>query len=181
DAYMSRGLAYHKSGDFSKALNDLSHSIEKGDSINIEAYYNRGVVFQDMKNYIEAVKDYETCLELNGEYSNAYYNLGIIFLEQGKAEKAICMFDKSLSSNPKDVLSYTNRGYAKYKLKRYKDAIKDFEYSLKLDSSNYYSLKWIGFCYLQLNEPSISNEYLKRAKKHGVDIEDKDNEVFIKD
>ena len=172
EAFVSRGLAYHKSGKLSKALDDFSFVIKKGESLNADIYYNRGVVFQDMKNYTEAISDYKACLKRSPDYDKAYYNLGIICLEQEDNEKAVEMFNKSLSINPDDVLSFVNRGYAKFKLTHYSDALNDFSHASKLDSSNYYVLKWIGLCYLKLNEPTLGNEYLEKAKKHGIDTTD---------
>lgn len=168
---MSRGLAYFKLGNLTASLQDLTFAINRGDISSADLYFNRGVVYQEMKNYNDATQDYMHCLKIQSDYDCAYYNLGIIYFEQENYKKALEMFNNSILINPKDVFSYFNRGYASYRLNNFVEAILDFEYSLKLDSTDYKSLKWIGKSYLMLGEDSLGWEYLRKAKGYGIDVE----------
>lgn len=41
-----------------------------------ETYYNNGIAKYDLKNYKEAILDYDMVIELNPEFALAYYNRG---------------------------------------------------------------------------------------------------------
>lgn len=83
-AYYNRGLAYGKLGNHEQAIEDFTKTIEltyagvydtsqkKGffplpTFLNTEAYYNRGVAYDKLGNYQQAIKDYQIAARLGNE------------------------------------------------------------------------------------------------------------------
>jgi lipoprotein NlpI len=64
-----------------RALQDLSISILVEDSYdNIKAFLHRGILYNELERYDEAIKDFESVLELDKQFAPAHVNLGIIFM-----------------------------------------------------------------------------------------------------
>lgn len=60
--------------NYPEALNYFSQSIQN-DSTNVNAIYNRGLTYERMKNYNEAIFDYKQTLQINPSYSPATHGL----------------------------------------------------------------------------------------------------------
>lgn len=173
EAYYYRGIAYHKYGYLDQAFKDIQLCVLRDFSPKDELYYNRGVIFQDMKKYQQALTDYEKVLEININYQKAYYNIGVVYLELEEYDNAKLMFNKSLELDSEDPYSIINRGYAFYKLGYFKKAIEDFQLTLKVDSSFIHAYKWMGLSYSKIGNLKMANFYLDKAKAGGIDnVED---------
>jgi len=93
---------------FKKAINKSSEYLEKYsyqnpqtyNRYNPSIYLNLGVIYYKKKEYNQAIKKFEKCIELNPLFANAYFNLGIIYREKGKSDKAQAYFEKSVELNP---------------------------------------------------------------------------------
>ena len=53
DAISARGVAYYKESKYDNALRDFNYCISKSDSIHAEFYFNRALVYHDLKKYQE--------------------------------------------------------------------------------------------------------------------------------
>ena len=64
-----------------KALQDLSISSLIEDSYdNMKAFLHRGILYTELERFDEAIKDFESVLELDKQFAPAYVNLGVIFM-----------------------------------------------------------------------------------------------------
>lgn len=64
-----------------QALKDFSISLLLEDGYdNLKCYLHRGILYTDLERYDEAIKDFESVLQLDKEYAPAYVNLGIIYM-----------------------------------------------------------------------------------------------------
>jgi tetratricopeptide (TPR) repeat protein len=71
EAYNNRGYSYEKAGDITKAMEDYSQAIALKPDF-AEAYFNRGVLsWQNSKDYLEALNDLETAINLDSDYQKA--------------------------------------------------------------------------------------------------------------
>jgi tetratricopeptide (TPR) repeat protein len=57
----------------------------------------------------ESIAQFEKCIELDSEHSDAYYNLGVAYGFKENSSKALAMFEKALEIQPDHVLA----GYGK--------------------------------------------------------------------
>ena len=79
---------YKLTGNNTKALSfyDRLLSIDKN---NADAYFNKGLVLANQKNYDDAIKCFERVIQLSPDYPYAYYSLGMSYEQKGDFEKAL--------------------------------------------------------------------------------------------
>ena len=63
-----------------------------------------------LKQYKEAIADYDKAIELNPKDAKAYYNRGNAKHQLKQYKEAIADYDKAIELNPKDANAYNNRG-----------------------------------------------------------------------
>ena len=84
----------------------------------------------EIKQYTEAIADYDKALELDPNFAPAYTNRGNAKADLKEYTEAI---DQSHRTRPKLCTSLHNRGNAKYELKQYTEAIADYDKAIELD------------------------------------------------
>jgi tetratricopeptide (TPR) repeat protein len=120
----------------------LSHIIFKLSKIielnpeDAKAYYNRGIAYYFLGQYLQAIKDYNKSIELNPEFAEAYYNRGFIYDKLGQYSQAIKDYNKAIELDSGEAKAYYNRGNAYGKLGQYLQAIKDYNKVIELDPEN---------------------------------------------
>ena len=79
---------YRLKGNNSKAISfyDKVLMIDKG---NTDAYFNKGLVLANQKQFDESIKCFEKVIELSPEYPYAYYSLGLAYEQKGIKDKAV--------------------------------------------------------------------------------------------
>ena len=101
---------------------------------NAEAYYYRGLAYNHLGNYGDAIADYDRAIKLNPKFAIALNRRGVFKSttlddEQG----ALADLNKAIESNPEYAEAYSNRGSIKRSLKDYKGAIADWEKAIELE------------------------------------------------
>ena len=83
---------YKLTGNNTKALSfyDKLISLDKN---NFDAYFNKGLVLANQKNYNDAIKCFERVIQLSPDYPYAYYSLGMAYEQQGDTNKALEYYD----------------------------------------------------------------------------------------
>ena len=129
-----RALALWKDGKFTnpqRAVNYLGKAIQKNPDFP-QAYNNRANAYRDLKQYSNAIKDYNTAIRLNPEFGKAYNNRGNVHFEQKNYPQAVRDYTKSISLNPAYDLAYLNRGLAYQQMNRPHQACPDFKRACEL-------------------------------------------------
>ena len=73
------------------------------------AYTNRGVAYNDLKQYERAISDYNKAIELNPNFALAYNNRGWAYYCLKKYQQALKDFDKAIELNPNNTQAKNNR------------------------------------------------------------------------
>lgn len=73
------------------------------DSTNADLYFNRALANQKLKNFNEAIADYDKALSLNDTASAYYLNFADLLIEMNNLVPAINLITKGLEKNPKDI------------------------------------------------------------------------------
>ena len=101
-----------------------------------EGYFFRGNAKGGLKQYDEAIKDYDKAIELNSEVAVIYNNRGNAKNELDQYIEAIKDFDRAIELDPKHDLAYYNRGNAKDELELHEEAIKDYDKVIESDPND---------------------------------------------
>jgi len=94
-SYNGLGYSYFRINELSKALTSLCKAIEI-DPEYADAYYYRGLVENEKKEYATAINDFTKAIEFKANYATAYYNRGIMRIQLKDTVNACNDFSKSL-------------------------------------------------------------------------------------
>lgn len=105
------------------------------------AWINRGDANNDMKNYSEAIKDFDNAIRIEPYFfSVSYLNRGRAKGNIGDYSSALEDFNKSIQLDPNDPQAYFNRGLTFGILGKKLIAISDFSKAIELDP--YFSIAY---------------------------------------
>jgi WD40 repeat protein/regulator of sirC expression with transglutaminase-like and TPR domain/pimeloyl-ACP methyl ester carboxylesterase len=111
DAYINRGLTYHRQGNYQQAISNLNKAITLNPN-SAKAYSNRAAVYNEQKDYPKAIADSNKAISLNPTYVNAYINRGLAYYHQGNSQQAIANYNKAIQLAPGNAIAYKNRALA---------------------------------------------------------------------
>ena len=120
-----------------KRIHDAKSYLEKAikyDSNRKEAYNNIGVVYEELEDIDEAIKNYRKAIKIDKNYVDAQNNLGNIFRRQRRYSLALDLYDNILSNNPNEYKTEHNRNYIFLKLEEKEERL--YQYETFLDESN---------------------------------------------
>jgi tetratricopeptide (TPR) repeat protein len=107
-SYYYRGRAYQKKGMLAEAMADCSTLIEireASDLLRANAYNNRGLAYNTMLYFDNAIRDYFKAMELIPDLKNVYYNCAVSYLNKGLYDTALSYFHKELKFYPGALIS----------------------------------------------------------------------------
>ena len=136
---LEKGKALMKEGKFREALAFLNGAIES-DNDNYEALNARGVVYYELKEYQNALLDYDLALKLKPDYYRPYYNRALLKVAQNDGNSALKDYAEAVRLDPKNAEIFVNRGQLLAALAQPDAALRDFEQATVLDSAN--ALAW---------------------------------------
>ena len=84
--------------------------------------------------FIEAIEDCHTLLDIDSRHVNAYYLIGCAHEKLDEVEYAIENFTIVIELDPTHVNAFLARGACLNKLGQFKEALDDYDIALKLDS-----------------------------------------------
>ena len=133
DVYEGMGVILQSRKDFKAALQLLDIAVRLNPA-NGRTYYNRAIIFDQMKMKEQAIQDYESALTLTpGMVVEILRNRSVLYLETGMYEKALKDLNDLIKFDSPDFNHYYNRAFSKVMLKDYYGAIADYELALKLN------------------------------------------------
>ncbi|HJS28576.1 MAG TPA: tetratricopeptide repeat protein [Anaerolineales bacterium] len=96
-------------------------------------YNYRGVTYDKLDRYTEAISDYTRAIELDSSFFLAYNNRGATYERLRRYDEAIMDYTSAIQLTPSLSQAYYNRGNVFSKRKKSEEAIDDFTRSLQLD------------------------------------------------
>jgi Tfp pilus assembly protein PilF len=105
-------------------------------SPEILTLFNQGVLFQNQKEAVKAIRAYQSVIELDPAYFEAYNNLGLLYQEIGNFDKAYQAFQKSIEINPLYEKALNNLGILFYLQDHYAEALKSFQKAIAVHPEN---------------------------------------------
>ncbi|MFA5143331.1 MAG: tetratricopeptide repeat protein [Candidatus Omnitrophota bacterium] len=64
------------------------------------AYYGRGILYDKIGKYDQAIADYDMAILIKPDYTDAYNNRGIVYDKKGEYDKAMADYKKAIRINP---------------------------------------------------------------------------------
>ena len=129
EAYYNRSLAYRSSD---KSFQDINKAIELNTNY-AKAYYQRGWIYYEQKNYDAAIKDFDKTIELEPNNFRFYENRGMIYCDIKNYDAAIRDLSKAIELNPRADVSYWFRAHAYEELENYDKAVCDNVKAIEID------------------------------------------------
>lgn len=125
----------------------------------------KGRDFLYKKNYEKATWAFELALTEDDNYYEAYHYLGDTYRDQGDFEKALENYNKANSFTYSHVDLHMSRGVIHFQQENYNLAIDDFQFYASCNPSDIDALKYLMFCYAELDVWDYVEDTLKKIKK----------------
>jgi tetratricopeptide (TPR) repeat protein len=139
----------------------INNKVTKSDN-----FLNRGYCYFQIKEYINAEKDYLKALSFSKpSLDQIYDNLSLLYFDMNNFEKSIEYSTKRIELNPKNHIPYIDRGLCYRKLKNYSNAEKDFNKSLELKPDFFRAFGYRSFLFLELGQYKKSFEDASKSIK----------------
>jgi protein O-mannosyl-transferase len=106
-AYINRAIAKAMNHDNRGALSDLDSVLAKGK--NESAYFNRGILRNELKEYPQAILDFQEAINLNASCLKCYYSMGLANYHARLFRQAIKSFSTCIEMNPVSGNAYYYR------------------------------------------------------------------------
>ena len=132
-SWYNYGLGLDRLGDFNGAVSAYTKALLM-DAALYEAHINRGMVYLELREYNNALKDFNDAL-LSGDIPLAYTGRGNAYLNLRQYTKAISDLEKSIDMYPYDPWAYCTIAQAYLEVARYQDALEAARTSLQLGVS----------------------------------------------
>ena len=117
---------------FWKNIQDTPEEESIQPSVDAKTFYNRGIARFKLKQYDDAIGDYDMAIQLKPDYAEAYYKRGGTKHYLGQHAIAILDYDAAIRIQSDFGIAYKSRGDAKAALEQYAAAIVDYDKAIRL-------------------------------------------------
>lgn len=130
--YFYKGFNADENGKFEEAIQYYSLYLEIFPD-DYEVYCNRGLAFSRIRDYNNALSDFDKAIQISPTYINAWNNRGVVNMRLRKFDKAIIDFNSVLEIDLLNELAYHNRGIAYMNLNEYETALTNFFKAIEIN------------------------------------------------
>lgn len=96
-------------------------------------WINRGLVWEEKKDFDKAIADYREAIKLAPDDATAHNSLGTALQKKGDHRSALQHFDAALKADPQSAIAYYNRGRANQYTGNYATAAQDYAVAARVD------------------------------------------------
>lgn len=130
-------------------------------------YFFRAFAESATNDYINAMPDYDKCVEMKYHLSETYFERGYAYEDQKKYDEAIEDFSSSINEDNSQKVTYYNRGACYYLKNEFKKAIRDFDKAIELDPYYAKSYGYRGLAKEKLNDKQGACKDFEKAAELG--------------
>lgn len=168
--YYEKARFEYWSGRYKESIIDMTKSIELKPTEN--KYLIRGYCYLELEMYNEALENYNSAIDFDGECAVAYYRRGILYKKLEKLELAEKDFKKAIEFNPEYDDAMIELGFVRIQLGK-KDAMKYFNKAVKVHPcADTYYWKVKGRQKILMREESL------KKLSEGKFVQYEDDEIF---
>ncbi|MCP5367409.1 MAG: adenylate/guanylate cyclase domain-containing protein [Hyphomicrobiales bacterium] len=115
------------------------------------AYFARGLVYRERRQYVQALADAQKSIEIDPSYANGHVLVATLLYYAGRPEQGLEMVMKAQRLHPHHPSNYPfHEGQALFILKRYDEAIAAFTRGLKQNNTSQRLRVWLAATYAQV-------------------------------
>jgi tetratricopeptide (TPR) repeat protein len=108
-AYNNRGIAFGRTGQLDRAIQDFDRAIALDPSFD-RAYNNRGAAYLMHGSFDKAIEDFDKAVTLRAGNASAYSNRGYAYYFEGQYDRAMKDYNKAIELDQNYAKAYLNRG-----------------------------------------------------------------------
>jgi len=108
---------------------------------NSEAFFQRGVAYENLELPEKALADYDACLKLDEFRTDALNNKAVQLAKLKRMDEAVAAFTELVDLDREDFLGYRNRGLCRFDQQDYPGALDDYNKAIRLypdDASSWF-------------------------------------------
>ena len=124
--------ASNKTFDVKRSIRYWQEQIELASEDKATAHFNCGVAYHAIKDFENAIEQYNKTIRLNPNSAVAYNHRGNAKNSRGEHKDAITDYNEAIRLKPDLAIAYINRGVAKRSRGEHKDAITDYNEAIRL-------------------------------------------------
>lgn len=130
--YLEKGSKMLKNKKYEAALKNLSQAIDL-DSKCVEAFFHRGLTYQNLEDHKSALGDFNAAIRLNPSDSHIYVHRAISYYGLGKYDESLMDLDKAMKLNPKGRAGFLhNKGNVYMTMGQGEKALEAFSAAIRL-------------------------------------------------
>jgi len=134
DQLTTIGNDFYANGQYDSALK-YYHRILELDNRNSAAYFNKGLVYYNLKQYSTAIESFLQCLQVDAANKEALYMMGNSYYDQQQYDNAFVWFKQAHDAGVKDAFLHHALGYLYEEFQHNTtQAIWHYQQALALDS-----------------------------------------------
>lgn len=145
--HVQRAEGQMAEGNFTAAKESLQNAIE-ADSKDARAYYNMGIVEEELENLAEAEAAYRLALNAAPAFTFAAINLGRLLHQMDRGEEAVPVLEGALAQAPDSAEAHFNLGVVLNALGKTDAALEHHEKATELspdDMNAWLRVAWLRF------------------------------------
>lgn len=128
------------------ALVQLNTALKEKKNRSAELFYLMGVCHREKEEYDQAIKSFNSAIDLDKVFSFSYNGLGLTYALTGQPDMARKYFKKAISLNPARADFYNNAGYLEMKQGQYEQAVEFFKKSILIDIKFEQAINNLAIC-----------------------------------
>jgi tetratricopeptide (TPR) repeat protein len=164
EAFLDKAKQQLQKGNAKDAIGYLNQAIDK-DPENARAFNMRGAANFELKDYANALLDYEKAIKLDPKNYKPYFNRASVKMEKSDWEGALNDCMKASEIQPDTAEIYVKSGMIHAALLNVPEAINDFEKALKLNPKETNALYNRGNIYFQTKDyENAEKDFLTAVK-----------------
>lgn len=184
-ALYKQGEKSLKEGDYKSAIDKYTQALngdrQWGEKNQIDAYFMRGVLYNQTQNYQAAINDFNQVYKENPNYPSIYYWRGMTHAKLENFAVAIDDLNRVLAQNNSYPDAYYWRGIAHLQQQNPQSALADFNQAIQIKPNFFDAYYQRGNTYLQLQnlqaaltefyqvtqlQPNYIDAYFQRGKTY---------------
>lgn len=156
------GMLLAERGGIEEGLRYLDRAIAADNRI-ARSYFNRGVLFEQMKRFPEALDNYNQCIARDKIFALAHNGRAYVLTQMGRLDEAMHTYQQIINLFPSYADGYFNLGNLLHRTKRYNEALTQFDTAIKMGppSAAYHNNK--GVVYQVLNRWAEAADCFRKA------------------